>query len=34
MDILTELESYHPWNEQEIRDREELLRRLRSGEEL
>lgn len=33
-DILKELEDYRPWNEQEARDREELLRRLRSGEEL
>ena len=29
-----ELEQYRPWNEQEERDRTELLRRLRSGEDL
>ena len=34
MDIISALEAYRPWNEQEERDREELLRRLRSGEEL
>lgn len=34
MNLITELERFHPWNEQEERDREELLRRLRSGEEL
>ena len=34
MDLLGELEQYRPWNEQEAQDREELLRRLRSGEEL
>lgn len=34
MDILQELAAYRPWNEQEARDREELLRRLNSGEEL
>ena len=32
--LLEELEGYLPWNEQEARDREELLRRLRSGEDL
>lgn len=34
MDICAELEAYRPWNEQEERDREELLRRLCSGEAL
>ena len=34
MDLLTQLEQYVPWNEQEAEDREELLRRLRSGEDL
>lgn len=34
MDILTKLMDYHPWNEQETRDLAEMLRRLRSGEEL
>ena len=34
MTLLQQLEAYRPWNEQEARDREELLRRLRSGEEL
>ena len=34
MDILSALERYHPWNEQEARDCAELLRRLRSGESL
>lgn len=34
MDILQELAAFRPWNEQEARDREELLRRLNSGEEL
>ena len=34
MDLLQELTVYRPWNEQEARDREELLRRLHSGEEL
>ena len=34
MSILDDLEVYRPWNEQEARDVEELLRRLRSGEEL
>lgn len=34
MDIFSELIDYRPWNQQEERDREELLRRLRSGEEL
>lgn len=34
MDLLEELERYTPWNEQERRDREELLLRLRTGEAL
>lgn len=34
MDLLTELEQYVPWNEQEARDREELLRLLRAGGDL
>ena len=34
MDLITELERFRPWNEQEERDLAELLRRLRSGEEL
>ena len=32
--LLEELEQYRPWNEQEARDRAELVRRLRSGEDL
>ena len=34
MTLDEELERYRPWNEQEERDRAELLRRLRSGENL
>lgn len=34
MDLLIDLEQYIPWNQQEIQDREELLRRLRTGEDL
>lgn len=34
MDLLKELERYTPWNRQEARDREALLRRLRAGEDL
>ena len=34
MELIEELEAYQPWNEQEERDRAELLRRLKSGEEL
>ena len=34
MTLEEELERYRPWNEQEDRDRAELLRRLRSGEDL
>ena len=34
MALLEELKQYRPWNEQEARDREELLRRLESGEPL
>ena len=32
--LLEELEAYRPWNDQEERDRAELLRRLRSREAL
>ena len=34
MDLIQEIENFTPWNEQEARDRTELLRRLQSGEEL
>lgn len=34
MSILSQLERYRPWNEQEARDRLEMIRRLRTGEEL
>jgi len=34
MDIIRLLEAYTPWNPQEAQDRLEMLRRLRSGEEL
>lgn len=34
MELLEQLERYVPWNEQEETDRRELLRRLRSGEQL
>ena len=34
MELIEELEAYQHWNEQEERDRAELLRRLKSGEEL
>lgn len=34
MNLITALEQFHPWNTQEAQDRAELLRRLRSGEEL
>ena len=34
MTLETALEQYRPWNEQEAQDRAELLRRLRSGEDL
>lgn len=34
MDLIAQLNAFHPWNEQEARDRAELLRRLESGEEL
>ena len=34
MDILESLRRYQPWNEQEARDREEILRRLLNGEPL
>lgn len=34
MELLEQLERYCPWNDQEARDREELLARLRRGEDL
>ena len=34
MELTEALERFEPWNEQEERDRAELLRRLRGGEEL
>ena len=34
MTLMEELSRYRPWNQQEERDRAELLRRLRSGEDL
>ena len=34
MELLNQLEQYRPFNEQEARDREELLRRVHSGEDL
>ncbi len=34
MDLTRRLQAYRPWNEQEARDRDELLRRLNTGEEL
>ncbi len=34
MDLITQLENYIPFNEQEEMDRLEILRRLKSGEEL
>ncbi|MDO4314771.1 MAG: NUDIX hydrolase [Oscillospiraceae bacterium] len=34
MELTAALAAYRPWNEQEERDRAELLRRLQSGEEL
>lgn len=34
MELLDAITAYRPWNEQERRDREELLRRLRGGEDL
>ena len=34
MDMIAALERFQPWNEQESTDRCELLRRLRSGEDL
>ena len=34
MELLDAITAYRPWNEQERMDREELLRRLRSGEAL
>lgn len=34
MDLIAALGAYRPWNDQEARDREELLRRLQGGEAL
>ena len=34
MDLAAQIQAFRPWNEQEARDREEILHRLRSGEEL
>jgi len=34
MDLLHKIEQYQPWDEQEARDKEELLRRIRRGESL
>lgn len=34
MDFIAQLQAYRPWNEQEERDRTEILRRLKTGEEL
>ena len=34
MDLLRELETYCPWNEQEENDKREIIRRLKSGEQL
>lgn len=34
MDIFHDITAFRPWNEQEARDRDELLRRLQSGEAL
>lgn len=34
MGMMEELENYRPWNEQEEQDKKEILRRLKSGEEL
>lgn len=34
MELLEQITAYQPWNEQEAQDRQELLRRLQSGEEL
>ena len=34
MGLIEELTQYRPWNEQEARDVQEILRRLKSGEEL
>lgn len=34
MKLMKQIENYQPWNEQEARDKEEFLRRLKSGEEL
>lgn len=34
MELIRQIEAYAPFNEQEARDKDELLRRLKSGEEL
>ena len=34
MNLIKQLEAFHPWNEQEKKDVKEILRRLKSGEEL
>ena len=34
MNLIEQLEQFRPWNEQEERDKKEILRRLKSGEEL
>lgn len=34
MELVEQIKIFRPWNEQEERDRTELLRRLESGEEL
>lgn len=34
MELIQKIENFSPWNEQEARDKAEILRRLRSGEEL
>ena len=34
MELLQQILSFRPWNEQEARDRDEMVRRIRGGEEL
>ena len=34
MELIRRLEAFIPWNDQEVRDKEETLRRLKSGEAL
>ena len=34
MELIRDLEAFIPWNDQEVRDKEETLRRLKSGEAL